>query len=374
MMTESWLLNSDADYKRLGLKKGVVQPWEDGLRDNFRAHAFEWWYFDTILDDGSKIAACYCTTTQPFTFVGGAHPSVSVHITDSDGTEYRANHHKFSKDEIHFDTKKCEVKLGPHVFSGDLQTYHIKAEPVDGLGFDVTLTKQGASWRGDTGYIGFGHQSDGTPQKYFTWTCMVPRGTAEGTLTINGRTRHIKGTGYHDHQWGDTIQFEFLNNWLWSRQQTKDYGLVVFDFIMNKKYGNARIPLVFLQDSSGDILFQSTKGVECEVLDEIDQPAAGCAFPKTTRYRFHDDKGQTLDYTLKVKQVLDDRNIYKGVPFFLRGMFAGSHPKYGRYLSSGDFTLTRADGTTIHDGGDLIYEFAYVQDSYRKLMDTRKSA
>lgn len=369
-MTKSWLLNSDADYKRLGLTRGVVQPWEDGQRDNYRKNAFEWWYFDAILDDGTKIAACYCTKTQPFTFVKGAHPSVSVHITDADGKEYRANHRKFKKDEISFSKEGCDVKLGPHVFKGDLQDYHIKAEPVDGLGFDVTLTKQGSSWRPGTGYIGFGENADGRPEKYFTWTCMVPRGRVEGTVTINGKTHHITGTGYHDHQWGDTIQFQFLNNWLWSRQQTKDYGLVVFDFIMNTKYDHARIPLVFLQNNAGDILFQSIEGVQCEVLDEIDQPVVGCPFPKTTRYVFHDDKGQTLEYTLKVKQILDDRNIYKGVPFFMRSMFAGSHPKYGRYVADGQFTLRRADGSTISDGGDLIYEFAYVQDSYRELMDT----
>ena len=64
-MEQSRLMAQDADYKRLGLKRNKIEMWEDGKRDDDRSGVVEGWYFDAILDDGSKIAACYSTKIQP---------------------------------------------------------------------------------------------------------------------------------------------------------------------------------------------------------------------------------------------------------------------------------------------------------------------
>ena len=41
-MQPARLMSRPEDYERLGIKKGVVEPWEDGMRDNFEAGHFEW--------------------------------------------------------------------------------------------------------------------------------------------------------------------------------------------------------------------------------------------------------------------------------------------------------------------------------------------
>lgn len=48
------LMDKDEDYKKMGTKKGTIEVWEDGKRDDDRAGVYEWWYFDMILEDGSK--------------------------------------------------------------------------------------------------------------------------------------------------------------------------------------------------------------------------------------------------------------------------------------------------------------------------------
>lgn len=58
-MAKARLMNLPEDYKRIGIKKGCIEPWEDGKRDDFRKGMVEWWYFDAILDDGSKIDPLY---------------------------------------------------------------------------------------------------------------------------------------------------------------------------------------------------------------------------------------------------------------------------------------------------------------------------
>lgn len=89
--------------------------------------------------------------------------------------------------------------------------------------------------------------------------------------------------------------------------------------------------------------------------------------PKSTRYTFEKD-GKKLVYTLKVKQELDGRYIYKDTPAVMRWLLKGTKPRYGRYLAEGEFVLTE-DGQTVSESGELIYEFAYVGENYKKYME-----
>lgn len=55
----------------------------------------------------------------------------------------------------------------------------------------------------------------------------------------------------------------------------------------------------------------------------------------------------------------------------MRWLFKGSHPKYGRYHAKGDFNLYDNGELILQDSGDLIYEFAYVQDDYKTHMESK---
>lgn len=97
------------------------------------------------------------------------------------------------------------------------------------------------------------------------------------------------------------------------------------------------------------------------------QEESGKMYPKVTHYIFRKN-GKTIDYTLRVKEQLDGRYIYKQTPFFMRGVFKGTKPKYGRFLAEG--TIHYMDGdNSFTETGDLIYEFAYVGEEYRKFME-----
>ena len=91
-------------------------------------------------------------------------------ITTPEGKQISKRVTKFKS--VTFSQDKCDVRWDNNCFIGDMKTYHIKAEPVDGYGFDVVLESESSPWRGETGHIGF-EQND---EKYFTWLCVVPRG------------------------------------------------------------------------------------------------------------------------------------------------------------------------------------------------------
>ena len=367
MIQNARLMSEDADFERLGLKKGVVEPWEDGIRDTFEAGHFEWWYFDAILDDGTKITASFSTKLAVATHLPGNHPSFVFMINLPDGRFIPQAFGQFDPSEVSYSKESCDVHYGPHFIQGDLKDYHIKAEPVAGVGFDVTLHKSVSSWRGDTGYIGMGEQDE----RYFTWLCSVPKGSVEGTLTVDGVTRSIKGEGYHDYQWGNIYHAEFLNHWLWARQNIGDYTMLVFDYVLNREYGYARIPLVFIQDKNGTVLFESTKNVQCKVEEEYLMEITGENFPKVTHYTF-DNNGRKVDYRLTVKEELEGKDSYITFPKAMQELSDrhDAHPTYGRYLAEGEFSLTEDGREVLHQKGDLIYEFTYIGKSYKEHMET----
>lgn len=118
------LMNKDEDYKRMGTKKGEIEAWEDGKRDDDRAGVYEWWYFDMILDDGSKAVIHFNTKDNTTIDKEGTIPSVVLKITSPNGKEYKDNV-ILKAEDANFGKDKCDVRFGPHFISGDLKTYHI---------------------------------------------------------------------------------------------------------------------------------------------------------------------------------------------------------------------------------------------------------
>jgi hypothetical protein len=160
----------------------------------------------------------------------------------------------------------------------------------------------------------------------------------------------------------------------------------VFDFVASAKYGFERIPVCFIQDADGDLVFTNTHDVNYEVLEELRDPTSGKDCPKVSRYTFVHD-GIQVEYTLTAKTILESRDALSLAPHMMREKFGqvvgglvggvavalmrrrfrrqGIQPSYTRFAATGDLRLTR-DGETIARSGDLIYEFMYPGLSYRE--------
>ncbi|MEI6874577.1 MAG: hydroxyneurosporene dehydrogenase, partial [Spirochaetota bacterium] len=53
-----------------------------------------------------------------------------------------------------------------------------------------------APWRPASGIV-----ADG--DSFFAWLAAVPEGEVSGSITVGGQTRAVRGSGYHDHNWGN---------------------------------------------------------------------------------------------------------------------------------------------------------------------------
>lgn len=382
------LENTTADFQRRGLDPDNVAVWEDGRRDDDRAGAMEWWYFDAIMDDGTK-ATIHFHSKQP-TNSGDkvAHPQAGLLITLPDGTVYR-DEPFVTPSEVFYAADRCDVHYGPHWVTGDLKRYDLHFENRNGIGADLTIESLTSPWRPGTAYYDFG---DGT---YFTWLCVVPKGRITGTLTYNGQTVNVTGFAYHDHQWLTINSMQAINHWLWGRQAIgEDYTVLNFDIVTSKKHNYQRLPMFVIQDRDGKVIFECTdpNDMQCEILDEYHGEGVGKDYPKQTHYVYQSE-GKTAEYTVTADRENYVADVFAELPDRVRQRLGsvlgtifgpavawatqrklikqGLRPSYANYSATGHLILKDADGTVLVDRATpLIYEFVYMGLEYRPHMET----
>ena len=241
-----------------------------------------------------------------------------------------------------------------NLFDGNYEDYTIRVKPINGTGVDFTMHSLSRPYRPGSSYFELGE-----PGRVYTWLCAVPKGEVTGTITVDGQTRDVHGYGYHDHQWGNTNFLKEWNIWVWARQSFDDYSMIVFDFVSNEQMGYTRLPITFIQDADGNLVFENLDGVDCTVLGTYHDDASEKDYPTGFHYVFSND-GKTAEYTLKEHEIIEC-NGRNNIGAVARGLskVAGINPAYTRYSATGDLVLTEADGSCIERSGELIYEFMY---------------
>lgn len=110
---------------------------------------------------------------------------------------------------------------------------------------DLTFTGCVPAWPG----TGINYYDDALT-RYFVWLPAIPFGTVEGTMTFDGRTRPVRGTGYHDHNWGNVGLHEVLSRWTWGRAHLGDYSLIFAQVVPAGRYGHHVFPVFLLAKRS----------------------------------------------------------------------------------------------------------------------------
>lgn len=225
------------DYQALGLNPDYIAPWEDGCRTTGRRGEFEWWYFDSKMEDGASLVAVFYN--NPFISKGrGFHPSVTLTLTRADGTRLHVGGN-VPADQCSFSTDGCQVRIGDSTFTGDLHNYHIHVAWED-VTADITLDGNVPPWRPGTGRIRFGEKD------YFAWIPAVPEGSVTAVITTPEGTETYHGSGYHDHNWGNTMMLKLMHHWYWGRAKIGDYQVISSYITGQKKYGYRHAPVFLL--------------------------------------------------------------------------------------------------------------------------------
>jgi hypothetical protein len=258
------MADTPEDYQRLGLRADSIAAWEDGLRTDTAPGSYEWWYFDAHLDDGSALVIIFYTK-NPLTPDRPLEPFVTVNL-DRPGEETVTFEVHSPAEDFSASPDGCDVRIGDNTFRGDLPHYEIHVAHGD-LIIDVDLTGHVPPWRPATGFLLFGKHDE----HFFAWFPSVPHGTVSVVVTGGGSTEHLRGVGYHDHNWGDTAMHKLINHWYWGRAQAGPYSIIASSITAEHKYDGAEVP-VFLLAKADTIVADDASNVQFRVQDEqIDQ-------------------------------------------------------------------------------------------------------
>jgi hypothetical protein len=238
--------DDDYHYQKMGLKRGIVEPWEDGLRTDGSRGTYEWWYTDAHFSDGTIVVVIFFNKS-PIEAGGPVKPQATIEVTLPDGRKFSDQVCADIKDSL-FATEHCDVRVGESRIVGDLKHYDItfKGERITAtLALDGTIP----SWRSQTGSIFFGDNEE----HYFAWLPSIPEGRAVADIALDGKELHLEGSGYHDHNWGDQSMLLQMHHWYWGRAKIGDYKVISSWITGEKKYGYKDHD-VFMIAKGGEIL------------------------------------------------------------------------------------------------------------------------
>ncbi|WP_044640713.1 lipocalin-like domain-containing protein [Risungbinella massiliensis] len=284
-------LGSQAEhYEKLGLIKGQIAPWEDGMRTDGSAGTYEWWYFDSHLNDGSKLVIVFYT--KPMMEIDSPlTPYVSFTWDLPDGRTIQRTYAATSEKNFFASTEQCEVRIGANVFKGNLHDYQIHIE-MDELVADISLSGKVPPWRPETGYWLYGEQDE----HYFAWLPSVPQGKVEAMIQMGEDYRQYTGMGYHDHNWGNIAMPALMNNWYWGRAQVGDYTVIVCNITAEEQYGYKAHP-VFMLAKGNKILADDGNLIRLTKRDEYLDDLTGKPVANTLVYEYEEeDKHYTVTF------------------------------------------------------------------------------
>lgn len=374
-MAKARLMDTMADFQKLGINPDKVEMWEDGIRNTDEPGNNEVWYFDANFDDGSKVIIGFRPCTATGMAEKGFSPNLNLDITRPDGKT--TQEFAFATIEETFMSKeKCDVHFGKDWCTGDFKDYDIHIESTATLGCDLHYHALTEPFRQGTSEIALGDNDE-----YFYTDLCVPKCEVTGTLFYDGKTVEVHGQGYHDHQWMNISPFAAFHHWLWGGMYTEKYIVYIYDFVCSEKFGFTKVPFFIVADNeTGEIVFETNGNFTRNT--ELEQMKVGKKFPKTSHYVF-DNGDSTAEFNVTWEDILETRDTYGDAPANqeeaverakragitdmqkvvggTKEMYdkSGIQPTYMRFFAKGDVKITKKDSVT-ESAGTMIYEYNYV--------------
>lgn len=127
-----------------------------------------------------------------------------------------------------------------------------------------------------------------------------------GHLKINGEDKEVTGQAYYNHQWFNISPMEAFHSWVWGRQNSGKYSVLLYDMVGADRFGQPKIPLFTVDDENGKRVIENIddQHAKVEVLDTYVQEKTGKTYPKELRYTFEDDD-VTAEFTIKNPQEIN---------------------------------------------------------------------
>lgn len=336
--------------QREGLQE-KPEAWEDGLRLEPKPGNFEWWYFEAHLEDGSTVVITFFTKTL-LDRRSRLNPGVAITVTGPDGKKRTATS-VIEPEEFSASKERCYVRAGESYARGDLASYELHARAGD-LSANLNMTADVPAWRPGAGKI----YADEARARFFAWLPAMPYGSVEGFLTYDGKIHSVKGTCYHDHNWGNVGINDLLTHWYWGRAHLGDYTLIFAEMHATPRFGQQRIPVLMLAKGK-QILVGDGAPLRIEEGEFIADPG-GRSYPDGLEAAWEKDGGK-IEMKLRDPELIDSFSLLEMLPTWQR--LIGSllvNPYYFRFRANLELCVS-IDGVQEKIQGEALYELMLLQ-------------
>jgi len=167
----------------------------------------------------------------------------------------------------------------------------------EAIGWDLTYSALAGPWFGFPAQIHIGH----LPGDWMKWLVYMPSAEVEGTITLDGQVREIRGTGYHDHIWGQWA----YNDPQWNCAQLSLPG-DDFSLSLVEASGEQRTAVLGIQ-SGGETIRFSDRQLKLNYTSWAVDPSTRRGYPTEWEVQ-----GKNGDYQLDLRI-----DVLKNVPIIL---------------------------------------------------------
>ncbi|MGC9324976.1 MAG: hypothetical protein ACP5G0_09560 [Desulfomonilia bacterium] len=303
---------------------------------------FEWWYFDGHLDTGETFVGVFL---DPSFTTGKPGVAFSLYSADWKKETYLRT---FRDEEMFSSTEDVlvECPVG-HVHRIDENTYDVLWDMGE-VRAEFTLTTLAPGWRP--------RGADGVNEDHldFFWAVHQARNRIEGTLTRQGKTTHVTGVGYSDHNWGKKPLPEITRDWIWGRIIVGDYTIIYADV----DYLDPSIDSRPLYIAKGDTVLVGTGSPDVIQWDFSTHPTLKRHYPQRIRIEFFQE-GVEARFDITFKELVEEVDLLTVsglnpvVQWVARTFVA--RPTYFRVIADFQGTV-RAQGINDTLSGECLYE------------------
>lgn len=342
-------------YRKYGLKKSVIEPWEDGMRTEGEPGIFEWWYFDVNFEDQSTMVVTFFTKplsdpNLPLT------PMINVEFNSPDGKKVSQTYTARAED-FQAEKDRCHVRVGTNYFSGDLKHYsiHIDTEEIKA---DIQLTGIVPPWRPETGMILFGAEE----RDYFGWVVAVPKGRVHADIIVDSEEKSLDGFGYHDHNWGNKSLLDIKHHGHWGRVELDGYTMINVFYYTPKSY-DGQIYKMFMLARDGEILADDSAQVTFSESDKFVDEITGKPLCKTVEYTYRDGKKE-YHIIYQAEKIIFRDIMINNMPEKERkkAQEKGMNPVYFRFFGTVVLEISEEDVLLETHEGKAMWENMYFGD------------
>jgi hypothetical protein len=343
-----------AGLQREGLAERP-EAWEDGQRAETVPGSFERWQFDARLSDGSLAAITFFT--KPLLERGAPlQPGVAITIVPPDGRPL-AEAISLPAEDFSASHERCYVRAGESWVRGDPQwNYELHAR-AGGLAAHLTFQGIAPAWRPGAGKF-FAGAPGQEPAGYFAWLAGIPHGAVEGFLTYQGKIHPVKGTGYHDHRWGNLALNEVFTRWYLCRAQAGDFSLVFLELTGAPAYGEQKLPAILVTSGARQVA-SGCAGLTLEELEFQPDPG-GRSYPAGLDGSWS-EAGRSVRFRLRDPRLVDSFSLVDFLPTWKR-VVGGLLTNPYQFTFSAALELEAAvDGASTRAKGQAFYELALLR-------------